>query len=375
MHVPFNVPLVLGTELEHVQDAISSKKLAEGKYANLCRQWFVDHVGCKEAVLTPSCTSALEMAMILLDLQPGDEVILPSYTFTSSATSIVMSQGTPVFVDVEPGTLNMNPELIEQAITDKTKAIMPVHYAGKACNMEAINEIANANDIFVIPDAAQSLGSKCNTKPVPAFGHMSCISFHETKNTTCGEGGVLCIQDEKFVERAKIVRDKGTNRAQFFEGMVDKYSWKDKGSSFLVSELQAAYLYAQLLQLETITQKRLEIWNQYHKAFAPLEQKELLERPGYEASTHNGHLYYILLPNREKRSELQAYLKEKNIHAVMHYVSLHTSEAGMKFGKVGSSMDVTDSISGRLLRLPMFFGMTQEQQEAVIQAVNSYFNL
>lgn len=370
--IPFNKPLFLGKEKKYLEQVFEKNKFSgEGEFNSKCSKWFEKELSCLQAFPTPSCTASLEMAILIAGITNGDEVILPSYTFTSTATAIVMQGGIPVFIDSKEKTLNINENLIESAITNKTKAIMPVHYAGVSCEMTKINEIAKKYNLTVIEDAAQCTGAFYENKPVGSMGDMSAFSFHETKNINCGEGGMLCINNPEFLERAEIIRDKGTNRRQFFRGQVDKYSWQDKGSSYLMSELQAAFLFAQLENVKEITQNRIETWNFYHASLEKLEKEEKLERPFIPSDCeHNAHIYYIILPTEEKREFLQTKLKEENIFAVSHYVPLHSSVAGKKFGRTASEMKVCESVSARLLRLPMYYGITQEEKQKVINVIN-----
>ncbi len=375
MKIPFNKPLTLGGEIDNIVGVLENHKLTEGQFVRNCETWFKENNMCKEVFLTPSCTSALEMAMLLIGIEPGDEVILPSFTFTSSATSIVLMGGVPVFVDCRSDTLNINEDLIEAAITKKTKAIMPVFYAGYPCDVDRVVKIADQHGIQVVADAAQAIGSYYKNKPLTSYFQMSALSFHETKNITCGEGGALCLNDEEFSSKARIVKDKGTNRQEFLHGMVDKYSWKDKGSSYLISELQAAYLLTQLQKLDLVTNKRIELWNNYHANLQPLEDEKKIKRPVYaDDRKHSGHLYYILLNTKKEREELQKYLSADGIHAFPHYVPLHDSDAGQRFGRAGSSMEVTHDIFSRLLRLPMYFDLNHDQQVRVVEKIYNFFN-
>ena len=372
MIIPFNKPLILGTEVKAMKDVIASGKLSDGGvFYKACQCWFEKHIGTKLAVPTPSCTASLEMALMLADIQHGDEVILPSFTFSSTATAIVLHGGIPVFIDSLPNTFNINEDLIVSAITNKTKAIIPVHYGGISCNMEKIMNIAQDYNLTVVEDAAQCIGARDTDKQsVGSKGHMSAFSFHETKNITCGEGGVLCINDDRFLERAEIVRDKGLNRQNFFRGLVDKYSWQDKGSSYLMSELSAAFLYSQLKEVRKVTQKRRKIWDIYYKALAELERKKKLQRPYISTGKkHNAHLFSILLPDEKKRESVQDYLNSHGIAAHPHYVPLHTSVAGKKFGIIGSSMVHVEDFSTRLLRLPIYYDMHKKDQESILKKI------
>jgi dTDP-4-amino-4,6-dideoxygalactose transaminase len=313
------------------------------------------------------------MGLMLIGIEPEDEVIMPSFTFTSATTAITLHGGTPIFIDSHPDTLNMDEDLIEGAITPKTKAIMPMHYGGLSCNMEKIMAIAKKHKLIVLDDAAQCIGAYYNNKPVGSEGHMSAFSFHETKNIICGEGGMLCINDEHFIEKAEIARDKGTNRQQFFRGTVDKYSWQEKGSSYLMSELQAAFLSTQLEKEKEITKNRLETWQFYHNHLKKLEEQNKLQRPiTPEQYKHNAHLYYILLPTEHDREKLQKHLKEKGITASPHYVPLHSSKGGKKFGRLGSKTKHVDDFANRLLRLPFYYGLKNDEKSYVIEQVEKF---
>lgn len=373
MTIPFNRPGLHGKELDYIQDAIARGKLSgDGHYTALSNAALVEMTGAQGALLTHSATAALEMAAMLLDLGAGDEVIMPSYTFVSTANAVVLRGATPVFVDIRRDTLNIDPDRIEAAITDKTKAIFVVHYAGVICDMEAILDIAERHKLEVVEDAAQALLSERNGKKAGSFGAMSAFSFHETKNIISGEGGALAIADPKYIERAEIVREKGTNRKQFFRGAVDKYTWVDVGSSFLPSELTASFLYAQLEIAADLTRDRLAAWDQYHKSLASYEAAGKIERPIVlpDGQTHNAHMYQILLPDSEARGAFIAGMKDKHIISPFHYVPLHSSPAGQKFARVSGPMTVTDDISSRLVRLPMFAGVSAEQDE-IIASVKS----
>ncbi|MEP0783648.1 dTDP-4-amino-4,6-dideoxygalactose transaminase [Trichocoleus sp. DQ-A3] len=360
--VPFNVPFATGRELEYIAQAIQNQHLSgDGEFSKKCHAWLESKIGCYKALLTHSCTAALEMAAILADIQPGDEIIMPSYTFVSTANAFVLRGAVPVFVDIRPDTLNIDESQIEAAITSKTKAIVPVHYAGVGCEMDVIMALADKYNLLVIEDAAQGIMSKYKERPLGSIGHLAALSFHETKNLISGEGGALLINDSKLIERAEIIREKGTNRSKFFRGQIDKYTWVDIGSSYLPSELVAAFLLAQLELAEEITQNRLKIWENYHKRFLDVEEKGILRRPIIPKNCQqNGHLYYLLLQNGEHRAELLEYLKPKKIGAVFHYIPLHSSPAGKKYGKAHGSLNVTDTASERLVRLPMWISLEQE---------------
>lgn len=359
MIIPFNKPYMTGKELWYISQAYHNGQLSgDGPFTKKCHEWLEQQTGCRKALLTHSCTAALEMAAILADIQPGDEVIMPSYTFVSTASAFVLRGGVTVFVDIREDTLNIDERLIEAAITPKTKAIVPVHYAGVGCEMDTIMDIANRYNLLVIEDAAQGLMATYKGKPLGSIGHMATLSFHETKNITSGEGGALLINDERFIERAEIIREKGTNRSCFFRGQVDKYTWCDIGSSYLPGELIAAFLWAQVEEAESITAKRLDIWQHYHEALALLEQCDVLRRPIIpEGCHHNAHMYYILLASLEKRTEIIARMNNQQINAVFHYVPLHSSPVGLKYGRVHGKMTHTNSLSERLLRLPLWIGL------------------
>ena len=361
--IPFNRPYLTGKELHNIAQAHTLGQLAgDGSFTKQCHQWLEESIGTKKALLTHSCTASLEMAALLADIQPGDEVIMPSYTFVSTANAFVLRGGVPVFVDIREDTLNLDERRIEAAITPKTKAIVPVHYAGVACEMDVILEIAQAHKLWVIEDAAQGILSTFKGKALGALGHLGCLSFHETKNVISGEGGALLVNEEDWVQRAEVIREKGTNRSQFFRGQVDKYTWVEVGSSYLPGEIIAAFLWAQLQEAEVITQQRLEVWNAYHEAFAELESKERLRRPFVpKECQHNGHLYYLLLRDLKDRTNFIETMKEEGINCVFHYVPLHSSPAGKKYGRVSGSLSVTDIVSERLVRLPLWVGLEQER--------------
>lgn len=370
--IPFNKPYMVGKELWYISKAHHRGQLAgDGSFTKKCHEWLERSTGCHKALLTHSCTAALEMAAILADIKPGDEVILPSFTFVSTANAIVLRGGVPVFIDIRADTLNIDESLLEDAITKKTKVIVPVHYAGMACEMDMIMNIAQKHNLLVIEDAAQALMSKFRGKSLGALGHLGAVSFHETKNVISGEGGALLINDEQFFERAEIIREKGTNRSQFFRGHIDKYTWVDIGSSYLPGELIAAFLFAQLEEATKITEQRLAIWNQYHEGFADLEDKGLVRRPVVPQNCrHNAHMYYILVNDLGVRTHLLKYLAVHEIHAVFHYIPLHSSSAGRRFGRVHGTMNVTDDASERLVRLPLWVGL--KEVERVVSLVTQY---
>ncbi|MCS4308815.1 dTDP-4-amino-4,6-dideoxygalactose transaminase [Rheinheimera pacifica] len=375
--IPFNMPPYTGEEDHLVLDAMRGPKLCgDGPYALKCQKWFEDQLGCLKTLLTPSCTHALEMAAILIDIQPGDEVIMPSYTFVSTANPFVLRGAKVVFVDIRPDTMNIDETLIEAAITDKTKAIVPVHYAGVSCDMDTIIRIADKYKLFVVEDAAQAFYSYYKNEPVGTRGHLAAFSFHETKNVTSGgEGGLLIINDKRFVQRAEIIREKGTNRSQFFRGMVDKYTWVDVGSSYLPSEIQAAYLYGQLLNAEKIQAKRLEIWRNYYNGLLPLVQRELITLSAVPGDcSQNAHMFYLKVRDIEVRTQLLSHLKAAGILAVFHYVPLHSAIAGMQFGSFIGDDNFTTVESSRLIRLPLYYGMDIADCEKVIRAIFDFFD-
>lgn len=357
--IPFNKPFMTGRELAFIAEAHANGHLSgDGAFTRQCRSWLQERTGSACALLTHSCTAALEMAAILADIGPGDEVIMPSYTFVSTANAFVLRGAVPVFVDVRADTMNLDETRIEAAITDRTKVILPVHYAGVACEMDTIMEIARRHDLIVVEDAAQAIMSHYKGRPLGSIGHMGTFSFHETKNIIAGEGGALIVNDPAFAERAEIIREKGTNRSQFFRGQVDKYTWIDIGSSYLPGEVIAAFLWAQMLDADTITARRLAIWQRYHAALAPLEAAGLLRRPVLaNHGLHNAHMYYVLLDSLEQRSAVMAHMKQAGVAAVFHYVPLHSAPAGRRFGRSDGSMAVTDQQADRLLRLPLWIGI------------------
>ena len=369
-HIPFNRPYMTGKELWYISQAHHTGQLAgDGSFTQRCHTWLEGQVGCRKALLTHSCTAALDMAALLADLQPGDEVILPSFTFVSTANAFVLRGAVPVFVDIRPDTLNLDESLVEAAVTSRTKVVVPVHYAGVGCAMEAIAAIAEQHRLLVIEDAAQGLMASYRGRPLGSWGQLAAVSFHETKNIISGEGGALLVNDERFIERAEILREKGTNRSRFFRGEVDKYTWVDLGSSYLPGELIAAFLYAQLEEAEAITRRRRDLWDRYHEAFTELEQQEKVRRPVVpQDCEHNAHMYYLLLPAAEARDRLIGRLKEDGILTVFHYVPLDSSPAGRRFGRAHGPMTHTESISSRLVRLPLWIGM-EADIERVIERV------
>ena len=369
MIIPFNKPYMTGKELWNIAQAHAKGHLAgDGGFTKLCNEWIEHRTGTSKALLTHSCTAALEMSALLADLKPGDEVIMPSYTFVSTANAFVLRGATPVFVDVRSDTLNLDETLVEAAITPKTRAIVPVHYAGVGCEMDAISEIARRNELLVIEDAAQALMASYKGRPLGSIGDLGAVSFHETKNVISGEGGALLVNNPLFVERAEIIREKGTNRSQFFRGQVDKYTWVDIGSSFLPGEIIAAFLWAQMEEAENVTRRRLAIWGTYHQWFAEAERAGNLRRPIVPGHcVHNAHMYYVLLPDLERRKRAIDKLKAVGVHSVFHYIPLHSAPAGQRYGRAHGDLPVTSDVADRLLRLPMWVGL-EEQQAEVIQA-------
>ncbi|WP_263771530.1 dTDP-4-amino-4,6-dideoxygalactose transaminase [Propionivibrio soli] len=370
MHIPFNKPYMTGKELWYISQAHASGHLAgDGQFTKKCSAWLERRIGCQRALLTHSCTAALEMAAILADFQPGDEVIMPSYTFVSTANAFVLRGAVPVFVDIRADTLNIDETRIEEAITPRTRAIVPVHYAGVSCEMDAIMEIARRHDLLVIEDAAQGIMSSYKGRPLGSIGHMAALSFHETKNIISGEGGALLINSPRFAERAEIIREKGTNRSLFFRGQVDKYTWVDTGSSYLPGEILAAFLWAQMEEADAITKRRLDLWGNYHQWLANLEKAEMVRRPIIPREcVHNAHMYYVLLPGLAQRTAFIEQLKAKEISAVFHYIPLHSSPRGQAIGRFSGSMLNTDKAGDCLVRLPMWLGL-EESQSDVIQTI------
>lgn len=370
-NIPFSRLNTTGQELEYIKQAIQSGQIAgDGSFTKQCQAWLKNYFGSHKVLLANSCTAALEMAAILVGIEPGDEVIMPSYTFVSTANAVVLRGGVPVFVDIRPDTLNLDETQVEAAITPKTKAISPVHYAGVGCEMAQLLAIADRHGLKIVEDAAQASFARYRGQPLGTFGNLAAFSFHATKNIVSGEGGALVINDPELVERAEIIWEKGTNRSQFFRGEVDKYTWVDVGSSFLPSELTAAFLYSQLEQGEAITQRRLMFWNRYHWAFARLEFDGLVHRPQVPMYCHhNAHIYYLMLDSLETRSRVLAHLKAHGVQATFHYVPLHSAPAGRRFGRTVGDMTVTNDISDRILRLPMSANMTLEEVDRIIALV------
>jgi len=378
--IPYNRPFIGGRELSNIAQAVIKHEhiSGDGVFTKRCQEWLQKTLGSPRALLTHSCTAALEMAAILCDSQPGDEVIMPSYTFVSTANAFVLRGGVPVVIDIRPDTLNMDETRIEQAITPRTKAIVPVHYAGVPCAMDEINAIAREHNLFVIEDAAQALFSKYKNRFLGTLGHMGTLSFHETKNIISGEGGALLINDKRLIERAEIIWEKGTNRKRFFRGEVDKYTWVDIGSSFLPSEIIAAFLYAQLEITETIINARRRIFDLYYSLLSDMYRDGTLGLPWVESCPghpcpSNGHIFYIITASLKERTALIGHLKEKGIHAVFHYIPLHSSPAGKRFGRTSGDLDFTTDLSDRVLRLPLFYEMKDEEVYCVVREIKAFY--
>jgi dTDP-4-amino-4,6-dideoxygalactose transaminase len=373
LEVPFNRPYMTGRELSYIAQAHQNHRLAgDGPFTAACSRWLEERTGACKALLTHSCTAALDMAAILAGIEPGDEVIMPSYTFVSTANAFVLRGGVPVFVDIRPDTLNMDETLVEAAITPRTRAIVPVHYAGVGCEMQPILEIARRRGLLVIEDAAQGILTTQHERSLGAIGDLGTLSFHETKNVISGEGGALLVNDARLIERAEIVREKGTDRSRFFRGEVDKYTWVDIGSSFLPGEIIAAFLWAQLEDAESITARRIELWSRYHVRLEACERAGRIRRPVVPAGCrHNAHMYYVLLPSLGQRTRLIERLRARGIGAVFHYVPLHSSPAGRRYGRVAGPMSNTDGLSARLLRLPLWLGMDADVADAVVKEIEA----
>lgn len=376
MTIPFNKPFTIGPELEYIADAVARGHLSgDGHYTKLCHRWLEEQLGARRALLTHSCTAALEMAAILCDIQPGDEVIMPSYTFVSTANAFVLRGGVPVFVDIRRDTLNLDETLIEAAITPKTRAIVPVHYAGVACEMDAIMTVARRRNLLVVEDAAQAVLADYKGRRPGAIGDLGCLSFHETKNVISGEGGALLINNPDLIERAEIIREKGTNRSKFFRGEVDKYTWVDIGSSFLPSELIGAFLWAQLQRAADIIDRRRQLCKVYREALQDLAGAGLLRlpKPAPEGVVDNGHMFYLFARTAAERGALLAHLKAAGVHAVFHYVPLHASPAGRKFGRAAAALPVTEDLADRLVRLPLFYNLDDAAARGIAGHVRRFF--
>jgi dTDP-4-amino-4,6-dideoxygalactose transaminase len=374
--IRFNKPAIVGNEIKYIQDAIEKQRLAgNNEYTKKC-QALLDDFGCKKSLLTTSCTAALEMSAILLNINPGDEVIMPSFTFVSTANAFILQRAKIVFVDIRPDTMNMDENLIEDAITEKTKAIVPVHYAGVSCEMDKILEIAQKYNLFVVEDAAQGVMAKYRNKFLGTIGDIGCYSFHETKNYNCGEGGAILLNDEKWIERAEIIWEKGTNRTKFFRGEIDKYTWVDIGSSYLPSELNAAYLLAQLEQRNKIKKNRLKSWNLYYEKLKKIQNNGLIELPFIpDHCEQNGHLFYIKVKNLEERTNLLNFLRQKGIKAVFHYIPLHSSPAGERFSRFHGEDKFTTRESERLVRLPLFYDLQPNQIEYIADCIYKFYGV
>ena len=375
--ISFNIPPYVGTEEKYIAQAIASRKICgDGSFTKLCNTKLEELTQTKKALLTTSCTHAIEMAALLTDIGPGDEVIMPSFTFVSTADAFVLRGATAVFVDIRPDTMNMDEKLIEAAITPRTKAIVPVHYAGVACEMDTIMDIAKRHNLYVVEDAAQGVSSFYKGRALGTIGDYGCFSFHETKNYSMGEGGALLIREEENIERAEIIREKGTNRSKFFRGQVDKYTWVAAGSSYLPSELNAAYLYAQLEQIDKIFDNRMHAWVRYHAGFRELAAAGHIELPVIpEGCAHNAHMYYIKAKDLEERTALIAFLKTRGVNAVFHYIPLHSAPAGLKMGRFHGEDRYTTRESERLARLPLYYGITDEDVDTVIAAVKEFYGM
>lgn len=373
--ISFNVPPYVGKEQDYILDAIEKRKLCgDGEYTKKCNTWLEEKTGSARVLLTTSCTHATEMAALLADIRPGDEVIMPSYTFVSTADAFVLRGATVVFVDIRPDTMNIDENKIEAAITERTKAIVPVHYAGVSCEMDTIMEIARRHNLIVIEDAAQGISSTYKGKALGTIGDYGCYSFHETKNLSMGEGGAILIRDEENIERAEIIREKGTNRAKFFRGQIDKYTWVDAGSSYLPSELNAAYLWAQLENIELIQRTRINIWNEYYEQLKSLETKGVIQLPYIpESCTHNAHMFYIKTKNLEERTKLISFLGENGILAVFHYIPLHSAPAGQRLGRFHGEDEYTTKESERIVRLPLYYGLKDSEVRYITDMIKKFY--
>lgn len=374
--INFNVPPFTGKELIYMEQAINAQKICgDGEFTKKCNEWIEKNTGCESALLTTSCTHALELAALLADIKPGDEVIMPSYTFVSTADAFVLRGATPVFVDIRPDTMNIDENKIEEAITSKTRAIVPVHYAGVSCEMDKILEIAKKYNLLVIEDAAQGIMSTYKGKALGAIGDLGCFSFHETKNYSMGEGGALLMRNGKYKEDAEIFREKGTDRSKYYRGQVDKYRWMNYGSSYLPSDLNAAYLWAQLEMAEEINNARMARWNQYYELLSDLKEKEIIELPTVPKDcVHNAHMFYIKLKDLEQRGDFIEYMKSKEVMSVFHYIPLHTAPAGLKFARFNGEDRYTTKESDRLVRLPMYYKLTEDEADYICETVHKYFD-
>lgn len=375
--INFNVPPFTGKEMDYIRQAVENQKICgDGEFTGKCSRWIEEKTGTKKALLTTSCTHATELAALLSNVKEGDEVIMPSYTFVSTADAFVLRGATPVFVDIRPDTMNIDESLIEASITDKTRAIVPVHYAGVACEMDQIMELAQKYKLMVIEDAAQGIMSTYKGKALGAIGDFGCFSFHETKNYSMGEGGALLIQDESYIEEAEIIREKGTNRSKYYRGQVDKYTWINYGSSYLPSDMNAAYLWAQLEQADRINEFRLARWNQYREGLAPLAEEGLIELPVIpKGCVHNAHMFYIKTQDIEERTAFIDFMKQNGIWPVFHYIPLHTAPAGLKFGRFHGEDRYTTRESERLVRLPLYYRLPEEQVDYIIGKVKEFYRV
>lgn len=371
----FNLPPVVGSEIEMIQDAIQLRKISgDGKYTHMCNDWIKEKTNAAGVLLTTSCTHATELAAILCDIKPGDEVIMPAYTFVSTADAFVLRGAKAIFVDIRPDTMNIDENLIEEAVTEKTRAIVPVHYAGVSCNMDKIMEIAKKHNLYVIEDAAQGMMASYKGQQLGTIGDIGCYSFHETKNYSMGEGGAILLKDGNMLEEAEIIREKGTNRSKYFRGQIDKYTWVAAGSSYLPSELNAAYLWAQLLKADEIYDNRMASWRRYYEEFNELAESGFIELPSIpEDCVHNAHMFYIKSKDLEERTGLISYLKENGIMAVFHYIPLHTAPAGKKYGEFRGEDRYTTIESERLVRLPLYYGLSEQDQSKVIEGVKKFY--
>ena len=375
--ISFNIAPFMGKEFDYIQEAIESRHISgDGKFTKLCDRWMEERFNAEKIMLTTSGTTALDMAMIMCDLEPGEEVILPSFTFSSTATSAVLAGANLVFVDIRPDTMNIDEDKIEEAITDRTRVISVVHYAGVSCDMDKIMDIARRHSLIVVEDAAQGVMSSYKGKALGTIGDFGCYSFHETKNDSMGEGGAIVINNPAYIEIAEILREKGTNRSKFYRGQVDKYTWVDFGDSYLPSEINAAYLWAQLEKADEINNNRMETWNFYNDSLKPLRDAGLIELPTIpDYAEHNAHMYYIKLKNLETRSDFLQFMRDREIGCVLHYVPLHSAPAGRKFGRFHGEDTYTTVESDRLVRLPMYYGITEEDKETVISSIKEYFGV
>jgi dTDP-4-amino-4,6-dideoxygalactose transaminase len=374
--IPFNKPFIAGKELFYIAQAVieNNHTAGDGPFTKKCQAWLEERLGCRKVLLTHSCTAALEMSAILADIKPGDEIIMPSYTFVSTASSFVLRGGVPVFIDIRPDTLNINENMIEAALTARTRAILPVHYAGISCEMDIIMDIAGRHNLFVIEDVAQGIMSTYKGRPLGSIGHFGACSFHETKKIISGEGGALLINEEKFVERAEIIREKGTNRSKFFRGGVDKYTWVDVGSSYLPSDIIAAFLYAQMENADQIIAKRNLLYTLYMDGLRPLAEKSYIQLPFIlNDCCSNGHIFYIITRSLKERTELAQFLKDQGIMAVFHYVPLHNSPAGKLYGRTNGTLDVTERVSDCLLRLPLYYEMKDEDVHSITDNIANFY--